>query len=114
MPTTRAPGARARSKPMPTNTTSASHANDESDDRAKAERRADRSHRSPRAVDAEPQLQATSLPVGDRVLAAPAANPLDAGRDPARRGLQGLEHTAHGRRAQSADAGIPLLHAVRR
>src|SRR5262245_49438941 len=109
MATTRERGARAPLKPTLTNTTSASHVNDTSE-----KRRADGASRKAGPPDAEPQLQAAALPVGHRLLAPPAADPLDARGDPARRGLQGLEHAAHGRRAEPVDASVSLLHAVGR
>src|SRR5690349_21683159 len=102
MPTTHAPGGRGRSKRTPTNPTSATHVSNQSD----------RAHQSTGPPDAESQLQTTALSVGHRLLAPPAADPLDARGDSARRGLQRLEHATDGGRASPADAGVPLLHAV--
>ena len=66
-----------------------------------------------RPADREPGLQAVPLPVGLRGLADPAARPLAARGGAARRRREGLAPQPERRRAQPADADLPLLHPGR-
>ena len=66
-----------------------------------------------RPADREPGLQAVPLPLGLRGVADPAARPLAARGSAAGRRRQGLAPQPERRRAQPADADLPLLHPGR-